>query len=192
MRGMSRRWGPWSASLLLFATCSGDPPPRPPATSRVTAAPAEERKTEPSPAVRELLEDDPDLQVTITREEAQATLEAARSGAPPPPSSPLQSEPDATGRSGQWQRLEEEQKQKLVAHRERMETTIVQAGPDGAYHSSACEVLYQWIMQPDKTLQRVYLGRAVTLAHASDSGMRPHSACGAPSAEYSYSDRPRR
>lgn len=139
----------------------------------------------PSPAVTSLLEEDPDLTGTLSPEEVQAALENARGSTAPatPPSEPADT---AVPRGSEWQKLEQEQKEKLAAHRRKLESTTVQAGPDGAYHASGCEVLYTWIMQPDKTVQRIYTGRPVSLAHALDSGMGRHGACGPPTGDFQY------
>lgn len=179
---------PGAVLLLALAVtaCRRDAPapvekPAPGPASTTTAA---ERSVAPSPAVTSLLKEDPDLTATMSPEEVKAAMESARSGAPPAAAS--QAEGLSTPEGGEWEKLEREQKEKRDAHRRTLETTSVQAGPDGAYHAGGCEVLYEWILQPDKTLQRVYVGRPLSLANALDRGMPRHAECGPPTGEFRY------
>jgi hypothetical protein len=183
---------------VVAATCGPERATKPATSTQATAAqtttatPAP-RSVEPSPAVKALLADDPDLDARMSEDEVRATLEAARNAAPPPPPPERSRSGDSAreaassgGDAGEWGRLEKQQKARLDAYRERLESTIVHASRDGSYHAGGCERLYDYVMLQDQTLRRVYAGRQITLAGAVAAGLPRHAACGAPSAEFSY------
>ena len=139
---------------------------------------------EPSPQVKALLEEDPDVR-ELSKEEIGAALAAAqRAAAHPEPSQP--DRPSGTS-SGEWARLEKEQKQKMDAHREKLASTYVEAGRDGYYHSGNCPSTWTEVVDPRTgILHRVKTSSPATLASAIDQRLARHEACGAPDATFRY------
>lgn len=136
---------------------------------------------EPSPEVKALLKEDPDIR-DLSEAEIKAALAAAQSSAPPPPSSGPRVAP-----TGEWSKLESEQKSQLDAHRKRLEGTIVERGRDGAYHSGGCPTLYSEVFdERTRTVRRVKTSTPVTLANAANQGLTRHAECAAPSHEFVY------
>lgn len=184
--GMKSHPVPAAAAALLVCAIGCAAERRHEAAPVARARVEPQRTAEATPAVKALLEKDPDLEVTISRDEVRAALELAKANETVPPAEPALTPAGAPAKDGEWSRLEQQKKEKLDAHKQRLESTMVMTGPDGAYHTAGCEVLYSYIMLKDGTVQRVYTARQVTLAHASQSGMSRHAACGAPTAEFSY------
>jgi hypothetical protein len=142
-----------------------------------------EKAVQVSPAVTALLKPDPDLDQKMTPEEIKAALAAARSSSPPPAIAPL----PARG-SGEWQKLEAEQKAKSDEYERRLASTTVYIGPDGRYHTAGCPVLIENVFDPmTRVVQTRFVGRQTTLAYARDQHLSPHAECGAPSYQWSYS-----
>ena len=142
-----------------------------------------EKTVQVSPAVNALLKPDPDLDRKMTPEEIKAALAAARSSSPPPAIAPL----PARG-SGEWQKLEAEQKAKSDEYERRLASTTVYVGPDGRYHTGGCPVLIENVFdRMSRVIQERFVGRQTTLASARDQRLSPHAECGAPSYQWSYS-----
>jgi hypothetical protein len=134
-----------------------------------------------SPAVRSLTAPDPDLDVSLSREEVKATLEEATytppASAPPPPE---------LGASSDWQSATQEQADRDREYKERLAVTVYSAA--GSYHRSSCPDLY--VQEYDQRSQRFvpkYIGHQITLGDAKTSGLSRHSACNPPSYDYRYS-----
>src|SRR5436853_3819879 len=94
-----------------------------------------------SPAVTALLKPDPDLDRKMTPEEIKAALAAAQQSAPAPP---VTASLPQRG-SGEWQRLEAEQKAKSDEYERRLASTTVYVGPDGRYHNASCPMLTEYV-----------------------------------------------
>jgi hypothetical protein len=179
------------AAVLLMFGCAEPQSPRTasakpkdsPAPAAVTST-SEKAAAQVSPAVAALLKPDPDLDKKVTADEIKATLAAAQRSAPAPPAvAPLPGRGD-----GQWQKLESDQKTKLDEYERRLATTTVYIGPDGMYHNADCPLLTRPIMDGmGRILEMRFLGRQTTLAYARDQHLSPHTECGAPSYQFSYS-----
>lgn len=92
-----------------------------------------------------------------------------------------------TSGKSEWQRMEEEQKQKQEAWRRRLSSTTVYVGGDSSYHTSSCDSLYVFETTRFGTTTRRFAGRSITLQSAFDQRLSRHS-CGPPSYEFSYQD----
>ncbi|HEX9160859.1 MAG TPA: hypothetical protein VF980_04060 [Thermoanaerobaculia bacterium] len=136
-----------------------------------------------SPAVKQLLKDDPDLTRKLTPEEVQAALEAARSAPQPHPAD----QPALTSSDSEWRRLEADQQAREQAYRERLEQTTVYVVPgDDHYHSAGCDLLYGVYFVGGMLGERRFIGTPINLATAKERGLQPHRACGAPGYEFHY------
>lgn len=138
----------------------------------------EPKKTEPSPEVKALMKDDPDLKKQLTPAEVKMALAAAQyTEAPAPPAEYI-----GTAGEGEWSKMEKDSADKLAAYKRRMENTIVYAGPDGMYHTQSCTSLYSDAYdQRLGVMRKVFNGRNITLGTASSSQMPRHAECAAPS-----------
>lgn len=175
------------AAILLMFGCAKPQSPRaakPHPKQPPAATSTSERPAQVSPAVTALLKPDPDLDKTMTEEEIKATLAAAQRSTPVPPAMAR-----LPGRGdGQWQKLESDQKAKLDEYERRLATTIVYIGPDGMYHNAGCPLLTRPTMdRMGRIIGTQFVGRSTTLAYARDQHLSPHSDCGAPSYQFSYS-----
>jgi hypothetical protein len=162
-------------------SCAPSETPPKPKRPLVTST---EKTVKVSPAVTALLKPDPDLDKKMTPEEIRAALAAAQqSAAPPPVTAPI----PAHG-SGEWQKLEAEQKAKSDEYERRLASTVVYIGPDGRYHNAGCPTLTVMVFDPiGRVIQERFVGRQTTLASARDQHLPPHAECGAPSYQWSYS-----
>jgi len=169
------------AAILLMFGCAEPQSPRAAKPNPKQSPPA---ATQVSPAVTALLKPDPDLDKKMTADEIKATLDAARRSSPAPSATaPVQGRGD-----GQWQKLESDQKAKLDEYERRLATTTVYIGPDGMYHNADCPLLTRPIMDGmGRVLEMRFVGRQTTLAYARDQHLSPHTDCGAPSYQFSYS-----
>jgi len=169
------------AAVLLMFGCGEPNSPRVPKANPKHSPPA---ATQVSPAVTALLKPDPDLDKKMTAEEIKATLAAAQRSAPALPAMAPRPGPG----DGQWQKLESDQKAKLDEYERRLATTTVYIGPDGMYHNADCPLLTRPIMDGmGRVLEMRFVGRQTTLAYARDQHLSPHTDCGAPSYQFSYS-----
>ena len=169
------------AAILLMFGCAE---PQSPPAAKPNPKHSPPAATQVSPAVTALLKPDPDLDKKMTAEEIKATLAAAQRSAPAPPA--METLP---GRGdGQWQKLESDQKAKLDEYERRLATTTVYIGPDGMYHNAGCPLLTRPTMdRMGRIIETRFVGRQTTLASARDQHLSPHTECGAPSYQFSYS-----
>lgn len=170
------------AGGLLFA-CNAESP-KPVAQAAAAQQPKwmteEPKRVEPSPAVKALLKDDPDLEKKLTPDEVKMALAAAQYEAPPPEPAAIPRMPGET----EWSQLEKRAADKLAAQKRRLENTIVWVGPDGYYHAQMCEALYAYIYdQRLNIMRKSFFGRNVTLGSAVASQTPRHADCAAPSAQ---------
>jgi hypothetical protein len=173
------------AAVALMFGCVRSETPRATAAQpkRPVVTSTADKAVQLSPAVTALLKPDPDVDRKITPEEIKAALAAAQSSSPPPAIAPL----PAHG-SGEWQKLEAEQKAKSDEYERRLASTTVYVGPDGRYHTAGCPVLIENVFDPmRRIMQTRFVGRQTTLASARDQHLSPHAECGAPSYQWSYS-----
>jgi hypothetical protein len=169
------------AMTLMFG-CAQSETPRAMAPKPKRPAPVV-TSTQVSPAVAALLKPDPDLDRKMTPEEIKAALAAAQRSAPAPATTaPL------PGRgTGEWQKLEADQKAKSDEYERRLASTTVYIGPDGRYHNAGCPMLTEMVFdRMGRVIQERFVGRQTTLASARDQHLSPHAECGAPSYQWSY------
>ena len=173
-----------AVALALMLGCAQSETPRAAAKpKRPVVTSTTETAVQVSPAVAALLKPDPDLDRKMTPEEIKAALAAARSSSPPPAIAPMPSRG-----TGEWQKLESEQKSKSDEFERRLASTTVYVGPDGRYHNAGCPVLIENVFdRMGRVIQERFVGRQTTLASARDQHLSPHAECSAPSYEWRYS-----
>ncbi len=174
-----------AVAVALMLSCAQSEPSRAAAKPKrpvVTSTP--EKAVQVSPAVAALLKPDPDLDRKMTPDEVKATLAAAQRSAP----TPAITAPLPPRGSGEWQKLESEQKAKSDEYERRLASTTVYVGPDGRYHNAGCLTLTENVFdRMGRVMQTRFVGRQTTLASARDQHLSPHAECGAPSYQWSYS-----
>lgn len=150
------------------------------ATTPSTTSTVREKPATVSPQVAALLAPDPDLDVTLSKEEIRATLEAARQTAPPP----VPSGPNLTA-TGDWQKMKKDQKKKNDQWKAYLQNTLV-ASNGGSYHTRSCSTLFRRYVDEKNRERTAYIGTDITLQTAFNQHLSRHAECGAPSYESHY------